>query len=367
MAVSAEKINTILIAPLDWGLGHATRCIPIIRMFLQKGCRVIVAASGFHTILLQQEFPHIEFIHLDGYGIQYGKKNILLKLFMQLPRFYKCIKKENKWLEQIIEQYKIDGIISDNRYGLYSGKVPCVFITHQLQLKSPSAFQWTESMIRKRLYKFINRFSECWVPDVADENNCLAGSLSHPKKLPLIPVRYIGWLSKFEKSDIIEKKYIITICLSGPEPQRTLLENILLPQLQDIKGNILFIRGLPGELSLPIVATHVQVVNHLSTEDMRTAFLQSQFVISRSGYSTLMDMQILQCKCIFIPTPGQTEQEYLGEILSEKKRAIVKKQQGFNLLETLQEAASFPFSFFHTYSNSLIEEIITQWVKQTIK
>ncbi|MES2773443.1 MAG: glycosyltransferase [Bacteroidota bacterium] len=363
MPVFNEKINTtILIAPLDWGLGHATRCIPIIRYLLQKQCRVILATSGYHQVLLQQEFPGIQCIQLDGYGIIYGKKNVLLRLALQLPHFLRNVKKENKWLEKIIDNYQIDAVISDNRYGLYTSKIPCVFITHQLQVKAPQFFKWVEGFSRKRLYLYINRFTECWVPDAENVSESLAGTLSHPKVLPGLPVKYIGWLTRFKVTGVPRKKYMATISLSGPEPQRSLLEAIILPQLKNAEGHFLLIRGMPGETTLPLLPANISVVNHLGANDMQLAFSESNYIISRSGYSTLMDMKVLQCKCIFIPTPGQTEQEYLGECLATKKMAIVKRQEGFDLLKALTEAAHFDFKLVSIYQNQLLEPVINNWL-----
>ena len=363
MVLQKEKINTtILVAPLDWGLGHATRCIPIIKYLMQKRCRVVIAATGLHKKLLQQEFEHLEFIHLDGYGIKYAKKNVLLRLAMQLPHFIKTIKKEKIWLQKVVDEYNIDAVISDNRYGLNSSKISCIFITHQLQVKAPHFFYWVESIIRKKLYSLINDFSECWVPDAAIEIDSLAGTLSHPKVLPAIPVKYIGWLTRFDGADTTEKKYTATISLSGPEPQRSLLETIIVPQLKQLSGNFLIIRGMPGETALPSLPINITAVNHLPAADMQMAFLQSNYIISRSGYSTLMDMKVLQCKCIYIPTPGQTEQEYLGKCLAAKKMAIVKQQSNFNLAAALQEAATFPFNTDGIYKNQLLEGVIDNWL-----
>ncbi len=363
MAAKNKKNNTtILVAPLDWGLGHATRCIPIIKYLLQKQCRVIVATSGLHQILLQQEFGHLEFIHLDGYGITYAKKHVLLRLALQLPKFMNTVNKENDWLQKVVETYKIDGVISDNRYGLYTNKVPAVFITHQLQLKVPRLFCWIKGLVRKRMYRLINHFSACWVPDAVLANESLAGTLSHPTVLPAIPVKYIGWLTRFDSAITIEKKYTATISLSGPEPQRSLLEAIIIPQLEKIPGNFLIIRGMPGHASLPTLPKNSIAVNHLNAADMQKAFLQSSYIVGRSGYSTLMDMKVLQCKCIFIPTPGQTEQEYLGECLAAKNIAIVKQQSNFSLADALHEASIFPFASDIEYKNTLLEDVIDKWL-----
>lgn len=353
---------TILIAPLDWGLGHTTRCIPIIKYLLEKQCRVIVATSGFHEILLKREFNELECIYLSGYDIKYAKKNILFRLFLQIPHILKNIRREHNWLNDVIEQYKIDAVISDNRYGLFTSKVPCVFITHQLQIKVPQIWRWIDGKLRNKIYNYINNFSECWVPDAPGKNESLAALLSHPEILPSVPIHYIGWLSRFTKSPVFVKKYIASICLSGPEPQRSVLENILLPQLQLLNEKFLLIRGMPGETSLPTLPQNITVINHLSTPEMQQALIESHYIISRSGYSTLMDMKVLQCKCIYIPTPGQTEQEYLGKSLAAKNIALVKQQHNFNLEASLKEAMNFKYSTDTEYSNSMMEKVIDSWL-----
>jgi predicted glycosyltransferase len=363
------KINsTVLVAPLDWGLGHATRCIPIINYLLQKQCRVIIASSGPQLQLLQAEFPQITCIHLNGYGVQYSKKNLMLKLLTQLPSIAKSIQNEHKWLQQTIAKYKIDTVISDNRYGLYSTAVPCTIITHQLAIMPPKGFSWAKPILNKIIYKYINKFSQCWVPDLESQAISLAGKLSHPGAMPKVPTFYVGWLSRFsspQQTPAIspQKKYQLAICLSGPEPQRTLLENILLAQLPNIKGPVYLVRGLP-QTHTPLAHTmaHVQVANHLPTAAMQQLLLQSQYVISRSGYTTLMDMQILQCQCIYIPTPGQTEQVYLGTHISNSKKALVVPQQHFNLANALALASQFQATKNTIYTNHSLEQVVNKFV-----
>ena len=198
--------KNILVAPLDWGLGHATRCIPIIRELKTQGCQVFIAASGNHAALLQQEFPSITILPLQGYNIRYGNGNLMLQLFRQLPRFLQTIRRENKWLQTAIEKYGIDGVISDNRYGLHSSHIPCVIITHQLQVLAPGWLKWTERLAQRNIYRFLKNFDECWVPDAVTAENSLAATLSHPKHQPATPVKYIGWLTPFSNAGTAGKQ-----------------------------------------------------------------------------------------------------------------------------------------------------------------
>jgi hypothetical protein len=188
----------ILVAPLDWGLGHATRCIPMIRLLQNLGHSVILAGEGPVASLLQTEFPGLPLLPLTGYRIRYARSGRALKtvLLRQLPRLLQTIRQEHQWLLKTVEKEKIDFILSDNRYGLWHPRVPSVLLTHQLALQNPGA-RWTEPWLRRFLYRYVNRFRACWIPDT-EENGGLAGELSHTPAGPAIPVHYIGWLSRFE-------------------------------------------------------------------------------------------------------------------------------------------------------------------------
>ncbi len=347
--IKAENFNIpdhkprILIAPLDWGLGHATRCIPIISTLIQQNCTVIVAAEGRVKLLLQKEFPELLFIELRGYRIQYSHAAfwMTVKLLLQLPKILYRIYAENRWLKNAVKESRVDAIISDNRMGLFHHKIPCIYITHQLTIKTGNRF--TESIAQKIHYHYINKFSACWVPDAKEELN-LAGTLSHPAILPKVPVTYLGVLSRFEKKDI-ESKYELCIILSGPEPQRTVFEKIILGDLHKIEGKICLVRGLPGETEiLQLNNSSIEIKNHVAADELNNIMLQSKMIISRCGYSTVMDLVKLQKKATLVPTPGQTEQEYLGRYLQEQKLFYCVDQNSFSLHEALKSAAAFEFS-----------------------
>ena len=355
----------ILVAPLDWGLGHATRCIPIIRELLAQGCEVWLAGEGAQEQLLIAEFPKIPFLNLPGYRISYSKtaRGLIWKMIQQGPKMRRAIEAEHSWLKKIVDEYRIDAIISDNRYGLYHASVPSVFITHQLTIKSPFS-KWTETILRKRNYKYINHFTECWIPDAEGENN-LAGELSHPEKKPVAPVRYIGLLSRFVKKEIIERKNHLVVILSGPEPQRTLLEEKIINDISHYNGTAIIVRGLPGSSSLIPSTNMIQFYNHLSADELNKAMQEAEYVISRSGYSTVMDVMALQKKSILIPTPGQTEQEYLGSYLMEKGIAICAEQKDFSLNNLLATTRGFNFNLPVIDNDSLLKKTIETFLHQS--
>ncbi len=342
----------ILITPLDWGLGHTTRCISIIRFFLDKGFSVIVASNSTQKAILQKEFDSVEYLELKGYEIAYTKNKILFpfKLIVQLPKLIGRILSEHRWLQKTIDTHKIDLVISDNRFGMFTSKVPCIFMTHQLTIKAP--FAWLESLLQRINYSYINRFSQCWVPDYAGENN-IAGALSHPKKLPDIPVHYIGPLARFEKDEKAIINYQCCIILSGPEPQRTLLENIILKQLPSISGNCLLVRGKPNSENSTVSIPNVTIKNHLNGLQLQKAIHSSAFIITRSGYTSVMELLALQKKSILIPTPGQTEQEYLGKQLMRQHWAYSVEQKGFDLADALTIAKEFTYNLPSVEDSSL--------------
>ncbi len=337
--VTSKKI---LIAPLDWGLGHTTRCISIVRFLLDNACTIIVACNSVQKLLLQQEFNNIEFLELKGYNIDYGKnpKTFPLKLISQLPKIGWSIFYEYIWLQKTIDKYKVNVVISDNRYGLFTSKVPSVFITHQLTIKAP--FKWLERLLQLINYFYINRFSQCWVPDYEGTNN-IAGVLSHPQNLPKIPVHYIGPLARFLKDETIKPRYKYCIILSGPEPQRTFLEEIILKQLSISSEKCLFIRGKLEANNILSPSLNITIKNHLAGLQLQEAILSSEIIITRSGYTSVMELLALQKKSILIPTPGQTEQEYLGKQLMQQRWAYCINQNEFDLEKALAEASKFDY------------------------
>ena len=331
----------LLVAPLDWGLGHATRCVPVIRDLLNNDCEVWLAGEGAQEKLLREEFPSLSFLPLKGYRIKYAKAGLAGKLFLQIPSILRSIKDEHKWLKEQQNKYGFDAVISDNRYGLYHEKIFSVFITHQLCIKS-SLGKWSEKLLQKWNYKFINRFNECWVPDEKGENN-LAGELSHPDKLPTIPVKYIGPLSRFTKKNIEEIKDHLLIILSGPEPQRTILENKIIDKVVNYPGTATIVRGLPSEINIIPSTNTIHFYNHLPAEELNNEAMKAELIISRSGYSTVMDIDALQKKSILIPTPGQTEQEYLADYLRKKQFAFCVNQDEFSLIKNIEATKQFEY------------------------
>lgn len=297
----------ILVAPLNWGLGHATRCIPIIRSLEDKGFEPVIASDGAALVLLKKEFPHLKNFELPSYNITYTKKGSLLKwkLLLHSPAIFKNIKKEKKETKKLVERENLSGIISDSRFGVRYKHLPNIFITHQLNVLSGIT-----TFLSSRIHRnYINKFDECWVPDAPGKPN-LSGFLGHLKH-PNGFIKYTGILSRFKKNEM-SPEYDYLVLLSGPEPQRSLLEDKLINEFRDTKKKILFVRGVLSETAFPNKNPNIEIQNYLFGETLENALNKSNLIISRSGYTTLMDLATLEKKAFFIPTPGQFEQEYLA-------------------------------------------------------
>ncbi|MBW2960482.1 glycosyltransferase [Mesonia aestuariivivens] len=322
----------ILVAPLNWGLGHATRCIPIINALEANNFEPIIASDGSALALLKKEFPHLKFYELPSYDIRYAKKGYFFKSKILLKTFKisKTITEERKIALEIYTKEDLSGIISDNRLGVNCKFIPSVFITHQLNVLSGKTTYFSSKLHQR----YIKKFKECWVPDLEQEPN-LSGKLGHLKEKNDFQLKYIGPLSRLNKREL-PIIYDLMVMLSGPEPQRTLLEEKLLHELKDDPRKIIFIRGVMDEVQTKETRENLTIYNFLIGKALENAFNQSENILARSGYTTLMDLAKLEKKAFFIPTPGQTEQIYLAKRLQENNIAPYCKQHHFTI-EKLEE------------------------------
>ena len=329
-------MKKILITPLNWGLGHATRCIPIIHALIEHHFEPIIASDGDALTLLQKEFPQLKSYELPSYHISYSKgKNLKYALFLSVPSILKAVKKEKEFVKELVGKENLSGIISDNRFGVRNSKIPSVYITHQLNVLSGT----TTAITSKLHQQIVAKFDECWIPD--NKQHQLSGRLSKTEKSKL-PIKFLGALSRFEKQEL-PKKYDLLIVLSGPEPQRTLLEQKLIKQLKEYDKEVLFVRGIFTDVKPLNVQQNITVKNYMLSTDLECAFNESKLVLARSGYSTILDLSKLEKKAFFIPTPGQFEQEYLAKRFKKQQIAPFASQDKFEIkmLQTVTDFSGF--------------------------
>jgi len=324
----------ILICPLDWGLGHATRCVPIIYMLRDKGNKVFIAGAGRSLDFLKKEFSDLHFIDFPGYHINYPLSGSMTRhMIMQLPKMVAGIRREHRQLKKIIKEYGIDLVISDNRFGCWSRQIFSVYITHQLMIKMPKSISRLEYFLHLLHVYFIRKYDRCWIPDLPDKIN-LSGDLSHKYPLPR-NTRFIGPLTRFslinpQGNPISSNKNGILAIISGPEPQRTLFQEKVLQQLQLESTGGTILAGMTEKQFIEKASPKIRILSHADTREIQNMMADARLIICRPGYSTLMDLQVTGNKAILVPTPGQTEQLYLSGWMEHQGyyRSIKQDQLG---------------------------------------
>jgi UDP:flavonoid glycosyltransferase YjiC (YdhE family) len=353
--------KTILIVPLNWGIGHASRCIPIVHALLAMKQRVVLAADGAPLALLRSTFPALPWLHFPSHEPHYGKgKSVVAPLLAQAPALLWQLVSDHRKVEQLVKECGADAVISDNRFGAYSSKVPSLFITHQVHLHLPKGMGWATKAAKVVNNMVASRYSACWIPDFGDERS-LAGDLSHPP-FQHLPTKYIGPLSRFATiEDHMEPEVVdLLVMLSGPEPQRSIFEKEVLKQLDGFKGTVVIARAVPQGKSLPGVPKNVLLFNHIDDVRLKRLLLGAKTIVARAGYSTIMDLVALQRTALLVPTPGQSEQEYLGSWLGKKGYFMFAEQHNFDLRSA--PMAGLATAVFPPFASNSLRHDLAQWL-----
>jgi UDP:flavonoid glycosyltransferase YjiC (YdhE family) len=316
-----QNVKNILICPLEWGLGHAGRMIPVASELIAEGHNVFIGSGKELADLFRNEVEGLKYIYFPGFTIKYSRwLPQYLKIAFSAPSFIYQIRKEHRLLKKIIKENDIDIVISDSRPGLWNKSIRTVFVTHMLRVPYPEALRFQDNRGISLIRKLISRFDYCFVPDLPGELN-LSGKLSHGIGCPE-NVRFIGILSRFgtENMETVNStgKYHCTVILSGPEPQKSMLKNRLARILEKSGKPCIILEGKPGEKSLIVTRGNLSFINHLPAGEMKNIILGSEHIIARSGYTTLMELVSLRRSALIIPTPGQSEQEYLAGLMAER-------------------------------------------------
>ena len=350
-----------LICVLNWGIGHAARVIPIIRILQKYGQTVYLASDGDALAFLRREFPDLEYCELPPYNPIYPKGNsgMMRKLFSQMPKFSAAVKQEHIMVERIVKEKRIDIVISDNRYGCYSNRVRSIIITHQINIQMPAFYGFLEPFVNYYNWRQIKKFFRVWVPDFKDDRN-LTGNLSSSNT---VGKRYIGQLSRMEPLKDVEQKYDVIVIVSGPEPQRTNFENMMRSQLYNFHGSSLLVKGKPTGTSEIKTVGRLSEVDFLDSDELNLAIEQSAMVVCRSGYSTIMDLARLGKSAILVPTPGQTEQMYLAKVLFKKGICYFKDQSEFKLAKAMAKTPLYAGFGSMNFENDILEDVIVKTLK----
>ena len=354
-----ESKLTVLFSPMAWGLGHASRIILLVQMFKEQGHSIILAADGAAYFLLKATFPDLEIILLKDVKIHYSRIFPLwFKMLMQLPAFFTNIYREHKLVKALIREKDIDLIISDNRYGLYNKLVHSIMITHQIRIRFPGIFRIFEGLAFTWQKNRLRKFHEVWVPDFQEPTNSLAGQLSHVHRLKKVNITFTGPLSRFLHpafTGTLPKgtKYDVFVIMSGPEPSRSVFEQLMIRKFRNLSYRVIMLRGLPWKTTSRRLYKNIKMVTHLNP-GMFFAFLkQTRYVIARSGYTTVMDLVAMKKKALLIPTPGQPEQEYLGAFLDNNKGFVTMHQDEVDIAEAFERLDKMTWGFPETNLENL--------------
>ncbi|MCH2200156.1 MAG: hypothetical protein MK081_15380 [Flavobacteriales bacterium] len=323
----------VMYAVLDWGLGHATRSVPLIERLIEHDVQVFLAGNGSSLEWLAKRFPDLEFLEKPGKAIRYSKFFNTLKIAQQAPSFLASALAEKEWTQEMVRDLALRGIISDNCYGIVSEKCPSVLISHQLNLPVPSIMRSPAQRIIKRL---TANFNEVWIPDL-DSSSALAGKLSHPDSTG--KGRYIGLLSQFEPFTEPSPTELLGM-VSGPEPHRTLMQEAMVRLFEADTREAVIVTGKPGGGTE--VKDNVTIIHDPEPQQLAELLSGAQTIICRSGYSSLMDLATLGKRAVIIPTPGQPEQEFLADHWAEQFGFTVMEQKQLEKAEQVPTVTGTP-------------------------
>ncbi len=360
----------VLVAPLDWGLGHATRCVPVIKEFLRQGAQVELAVTPAYAALYREIFPELKTHMAPSYGIVYPKHgfNMGLWLLKNSAHLNKVIEYEHHYAEEMVRRHGFDILFSDNRFGFYSDKAFSIYMTHQCRIAFPTIFSKFEGIGIHWHRKKMGLFDQVWIPDL-EEAPGYAGAMSHVKNFS-VPVRYAGPLSRFTELDTLTeiltdtpKDLNVVAVISGVEPARSAFERKLRELLPQVPGNHVMILGKPGAEKKSWVEGNIQFFSHLETAEFARTVARARWIVSRGGYSTVMDMAVLGASCIFVPTPGQYEQVILSRSLSRAGYAV-DIPAGKLSLETLRQAMEANVKLPKPPAQNLLTPLVQEALKQ---
>lgn len=334
----AARAKRVLVAPLDWGMGHATRCVPVIRALRAAGAEVLLATTGRARAFLRQAFPELPMLGLPSYDVTYPRGEWLTThVVLQAPRVLWRMREEHAVIARLVREHAIDVVIADNRPGCFSDRAYSVYITHQLRICPPVG----AGIVTGGHRWCMRRYDETWVPDFAEEPS-LSGMLGHDPDFALDRLHYVGPLSRFSGDDGAASDadpFRLLVLLSGPEPQRTIFEEAVLERLRASPIEAVVVCGCPDQPADVEPRPGLRLVHHLPDAALHRELCRASAVLARPGYSTLCDTSAFGKHLFLVPTPGQPEQQYLARRLEAQGYAVVQRQAGLSLEVGLRELA----------------------------
>jgi len=298
-----EEIHNqrIIISVLNWGNGHVARSISLIHQLIEQENTLFIACSESQKQIFRNYFPTLNFINHQDYPFSFkGKGNFGIDLLLAFSKLLRRLKSERKELQQYINEHQINICISDHRYGFFNKNCISIFITHQLQIALPKGLNWLNSFH----FLLIKKFNFIWVPD--NHESQFSGKLSKSTRLKNID--YIGIQSRFSLYTKPATEFEHVVIVSGPEPYAEQFYHSEIKKASKSTTHTIIITPKKYDFELPENA-NIQLSDNWKKCD--EIILKAKKITSRTGYSTIMDLEYLKCESELIPTPGQYEQEYL--------------------------------------------------------
>ncbi len=350
----------ILYAILNWGLGHATRSSVVIEALLANGIEVEVVSDGQALEWIKSRFPQLNCHEIKGLNPQYPTDgSMVLSMLKQLPGFMWAITREQAAFKKLAGERAAKAVISDNRYGCYVPGLPSMFLGHQLQIQLPAGSGWISPAVQWVNRRYLSPFDEIWIPDHPDR--ALSGALSAGFEGKS---RFLGRLSHLKitnQETQIKKKYLFL--LSGPEPQRSLLERKISrwPGLKAAESSL--VRGTSSK-RMQVYPMGMEVHDLADSETISRLLATHELMVCRPGYSTLCDLWQSNNKSLLIPTPGQTEQEYLGNRMQDTGLAMNVQQDLFKPDKNLSEALQYKGFPAQAFDKDLLSQAVGELIRK---
>lgn len=333
----------ILFAASSWGLGHATRDLILIQALMDAGHSVTVLSTDRALKLLRGELAdQCDYIDLPDIpkALGHTSASFYLKMTMALPLVFRTFRREHRFVDELCRAGKCDRIVSDSRYGVWSRDVPSYHLMHTLHQISPFRVRLVEHVIESIQRGLLSGAKKVLIPD--QEENGLAGELCHDLvAFRRDQIEYLGILSSVLRMPVEQDiDYFITV--SGVEPQRSILEKKVLRQARELDGRVVITLGRPD---LPFSVSddgRLAIYSFLGRRRQAEMLNRARTVVSRSGYTTLMELAELGKRALMVPAVGQSEQEYLAGLHERRGTMHSVPQSRLNLARDLRDAERYP-------------------------
>jgi len=331
----------ILFAVHDWGLGHATRSLVLIRALVQRGDAVtILMAESPGLALLRAELGDAcEFYPYEDIPKPFSRYPAVFyfRMSCSVPQIWLRFTLEQRLTERLVRERRLDAVVSDSRLGVWSREAPSYCVFHSLRQIIPGRPRQLERIVERAQRYALRGYRAILVPDV-EGDDALAGDLAHDLDVDWRgKLVYIGPLSELQPNGAAEDiDYFFSI--SGVEPHHTMLAERVLAALPALRGRSVVALGRPGSAADVRTVGNATIHGYLDRRAQGEMLARARVIVGRSGYTTLMEAAGFGKRALFVPTPGQSAQEYLAKFHCERGRVFSTVQSALDIACDLARA-----------------------------